>query len=53
MEGEWTVEDEPDRQPDAGPADRAETPSAPDTKWEALGCAITARYGKVLENLDD
>jgi hypothetical protein len=51
--GEGTVDVEPDREPDEERSGRAEAPSPPETEWEALGCAITARYGKVLENLGD
>jgi hypothetical protein len=53
MEGEGTMNVEPDREPDAERAGRTETPSTPETEWEALGCTITARYGNVLEKLGD
>jgi hypothetical protein len=53
MEGEGTVNIEPDREPDAERTGRAEAPSPPETEWEALGCTITARYGTVLEKLGD
>jgi hypothetical protein len=53
MEGEGTVNVEPDREPDAERSGRAEAPSPPETEWEALGCTITARYGTVLEKLGD
>jgi hypothetical protein len=53
MEGEGTVKDEPDTLPDAERAGRTETPSTPETEWDALVCTITARYGTVLEKLGD
>jgi hypothetical protein len=53
MEGEGTVNVEPDREPDAERAGCTETPREPETEWAALSGSIMARYGKVLENLGD
>lgn len=53
MEGERTVNVEPDKEPDAEWAGCTETPSGLETEWDALGGTITARYGTVLEKLGD
>jgi hypothetical protein len=53
MEGERTVNVESDKEPDAEWAGGTETPSGPETEWDALVGIIRARYGTVLEKLGD
>jgi hypothetical protein len=53
MEGEETVNVEPDREPDAERAGCTETRREPETEWAALSGSIMARYGTIIEKLGD